>query len=164
MFTEAPNKASANHKATRPVHLLSLLIALVFAPAIYPTKANAQIIGDVEATIPFQFHAGSTKLPAGEYRIHVLDNTDLSLMEISSMDGSVSALFQVHQADANSEPSKTELIFNKYGNRYFLAQLFDEGNPSGSQVLESGYEKKVSHGTPEGQEHVAARHRTQQGK
>jgi hypothetical protein len=165
MFTEAINKVTPNHEGTRRYHLLSLFIALVFASTIYPTKANAQIIGDVEAKIPFQFHAGSTKFPAGEYRIHVLDNTDLSVMEISSVDGSVSGLFQVLDAETNSEPAKTELIFNKYGNRYFLAKLFDEGNRNGSQVAESGYEKKISQqATMQGQEHVAARHRVQKGK
>jgi hypothetical protein len=164
MFTEVINKVTANHKATRRHQLLKLFIAFIFALAIYPTQAHAQIIGDVEAKIPFQFHAGNTKFPAGEYRIHVLDNSDLSVMEISSMDGSVSALFQVQEAETNSDPAKTELIFNKYGNRYFLAKLFDEGNPSGSRVVESGYEKKVSQGAIAGQEHVSARHRTQQGK
>ena len=144
--------------------MLSLFIALVFALTIYPTQAHAQIIGDLEVNIPFQFHAGNTKLPAGEYRIHVLDNSDPSVMEISSADGSTSALFEVQDADANSAPAKTELIFNKYGNRYFLAKLFDEGNPNGSQVAESRYEKKVSQNTMEAQEHVPAHHRGQQGK
>jgi hypothetical protein len=164
MLTEAINKAIASHKATRRRHLLSFFFALVFALTIYPTQAHAQIIGDVEAKIPFQFHAGNTKFPAGEYRIHVLDNSDLSVMEISSVDGSLSALFQVRDAESNSEPAKTELIFNKYGNRYFLAKLFDEGNPNGSQVVESGYEKKISQAALEAQEHVPARHRKQQGK
>jgi hypothetical protein len=164
MFTEVINKVTASHKATRRYHCLSLFVAFVIALTIYPTKANAQIIGDVEAKIPFQFHAGNTKFPAGEYRIHVLDDSDLSVMEISSVDGSVSGIFQVRDAEANSEPAKSELIFNKYGNRYFLAKLFDEGNPSGSQVVESRYEKKVSQATLEAQEHVPTRHRTQQGK
>ena len=164
MSTEVIKKVTASDKATRRRHLLSLLIGLVFALTIYPTKANAQIIGDLEAKIPFQFHAGNTKFPAGEYRIHVMDNTDLSVMEITSMDGTVSALFQVRDSDASSEPTKTELIFNRYGNRYFLAKLFDVGNAAGSQVVESGYEKKISQAVLEGQEHVPARHRTQQGK
>ena len=164
MFTEAINKVTANHQATRPYHLLSLFIALVFALTIYPHEAHAQIIGDLEANIPFQFHVGDTKLPAGEYRIHVMDDSDLSVMEISSVDGSASALFQIRDAETNSEPAKSELIFNKYGNRYFLAKLFDEGNPNGSQIVESRYEKKTSRGSLEAQEHVPARHRKQQGK
>jgi hypothetical protein len=165
MFTESIDKVTASHKATRRHHFLSLLIAFVFALMIYPTQVSAQIIGDVEANIPFQFHAGNTKFPAGQYRIHVLDNTDLSVIEISSMDDSISAVFQVRDAETKSDPTKTELIFNKYGNRYFLAELFDEGNPNGSQVLESQYEKRISQTTTrEAQQYVSARHRGQQGK
>lgn len=164
MFTEVTNQVTASHKATRRHHLLSLFFALVLALTIYPTQAHAQIIDDLEANIPFQFHAGSAKFPAGEYRIHVLDNSDLSVMEISSLDSSVSGLFQVQATGSSSEPTKTELIFNKYRDRYFLARLFDEANPGGSQVVESRYEKKVSQATLEAQEHVPARHKTQQGK
>jgi hypothetical protein len=42
--------------------------------------------------------------------------------------------------------------------------LFDEGNPSGSKVLESRYEKKISKATAEAQAHVPAHHQGQQGK
>jgi hypothetical protein len=35
-----------------------------------------------------------TKLPAGEYRVHVLDDSDLTVKEITSADGSTSALFK----------------------------------------------------------------------
>ena len=143
--------------------LLSLLIALAFALTMYPTKAKAQITGDLEVDVPFQFHAGNSKLPPGKYFIHVLDNSDLNIMEITSADGATSALFEVQGTQANSLPAKSELIFDKYGNRYFLAKLFDEGNPSGSQVLESRYEKRISQAAAEGQEHVPAHHRGQQG-
>ena len=143
--------------------LLSLLIALAFALTMYPTKAKAQITEDLEVDVPFQFHAGNSKLPPGKYFIHVLDNSDLNIMEITSADGATSALFEVQGTQANSLPAKSELIFDKYGNRYFLAKLFDEGNPSGSQVLESRYEKRISQAAAEGQEHVPAHHRGQQG-
>jgi hypothetical protein len=160
MFAEAINGAHASHDGTnRTRNLLSLFIALVFTLTIYPTKAHAQIIGDLDVTIPFQFHAGDAKLPAGKYIIHTVDNSDLTLMEISSEDGSTSALFEVHDAEANSTPGKSELIFNKYGNRYFLAKLFDEGNRSGSTVNESRYEKKVGQAATEAQAHVPAHHR-----
>jgi hypothetical protein len=162
MFTEPIDKTHASSKGTRGRYLLSLFIALVFAITIYPTKAHAQIIGDLEVNIPFQFHAGNAKLPPGKYVIHMLDN-DFTVMEISSVDGSTSALFQVKDAETNSEPAKSELIFNKYGNRYFLAKLFDEGNPSGSQVLESPYEERISRAAQEAQAHVPAHHRGQQG-
>src|ERR1700723_1591897 len=136
--------------------LLSLFIALVITLTMHPIKAQAQIIGSLEADIPFQFHVGGAKLPAGKYIIHVLDNSDLNLMEISSADGSTSALFEVRDAQAKSTPGKSELIFNKYGHRYFLERLFDESNPSGSAVVKSGYEKRIAEAAAEGQEHVPA--------
>jgi hypothetical protein len=163
MFIETIGNSHAGRQVARRHYLLSLFIALAFALTIFPSNAHAQIIGDLEVNIPFQFHAGNTKLPAGEYRIHVLDDSDLTVMEITSADGSTSALFQVQNTDANSTPTKSELIFNKYGNRYFLAKLFDEGNPSGSEVPKSRYEKRLSQEAIEAQEHVPAHRQVQQG-
>jgi hypothetical protein len=162
--SEAINKVHASHNGTRGRQLLPLFIAFVFALAIYPSRAHAQIIDTLEVNIPFQFHAGNTKLPPGSYSIHMLENSDLKFMEITSADGSTSALFEVHETDASSAPAKSELVFNKYGNRYFLSKLFDEGNPSGNEVVESAYEKKVSQAAAEAQIHVPTHHRGQQGK
>ena len=158
MYTEATNKGTANRKAIGLQHLLSLLIALIFALTIYPPKAHAQIVGNLAVNVPFAFQAGDSKLPAGEYRIHMLENSDLTVMQISTMDGTNSVLVQVRDAEANSRPTKSELIFNKYENAYFLAKVFDEGNPSGSEVVQNSDEKRISQGTLEAQEHVPASH------
>ncbi len=163
MFTESINKAHAGHKSTKSLQLLSFFIALVFSLIIHPAKGHAQIIGELNVDIPFQFYAGNVKLPAGKYVVRMLDNSALNVMEISTPDGSTSALVDVEQAEANSAPRKSELIFNKYGNRYFLARVFDEGNPDGSRVPESQYEKRVSQAAAEAQEHVPAYHHRQQG-
>jgi hypothetical protein len=163
MFIEAINRVTATHKATKRYHLLSLFVALVFALTLYPTQADAQIFDNLEAKVPFEFHVGNTKLPAGEYRIQLLDDTDPSVMEITSADGSISAVFQVLNTDANPAQDNTELIFNKYGKRYFLATLLEQGNPNGSQVAESRYEKRLSQETRDGQEHVRAHRRGQKG-
>jgi hypothetical protein len=122
-------------------------------------NAQGQIIGQLEANIPFTFHAGGAKLPPGKYTIHVLDNSDLGLMEIQSADGRTAALFQVQDAQASTDPKKSELVFNHYGNRYFLSKLFDEGEKAGSAVVESGYLKKyASGGASDGEKDVPASH------
>ena len=161
MSIKSIERAHANYEGIRGNRLLLWLMFLVFALAICPSKSDAQIIGDIDVNVPFGFHAGNTKLPAGDYRIHMLDDSDLTIMEITSADGSTSALFQVQEADANSTPAKSELIFNKYGDRYFLSALFDEGNSIGSKVVESRYEKRVSQQNGSAQttqEHVPTRH------
>ena len=145
-------------RETKKHLLLSVFIALVFALTVYPTKAQAQIIDQLDVNIPFQFHAGNAKLPAGEYIVQVLPDSDLTVMEIRSANDSTSALLEVRETRANATPAKSELIFNKYGNRYFLAKMFDESNPSGSAVIESRYEKRIDKATMEAQEHVPASH------
>jgi hypothetical protein len=155
MFTESIYKDHPNDNSRKYCQLMSLVIAMVFALSIHPAKAHAQIIGELEVNIPFQFYAGDAKLPAGKYVVRMLDNTDLKIMEISSVDDSASALFAVGDTEGPA-PRKSELIFNKYGNRYFLTKVFDEGNSEGSVVSESQYEKRVSAAAAEAQEHVAA--------
>jgi hypothetical protein len=164
MHTEAISMGHAGQKRIERRHLVALFVALVFASMTYPNQAHAQIVGNLEANIPFQFHAGNAKFPAGKYVIHMFDDSDLTVMEISSADGTTTALFQVHAAEANSAPGRSELIFKKYGDRYFLEKLFDEGNLSGSQVVESAYEKRIGRAAAEAtEEHVPAHRLVQKG-
>jgi hypothetical protein len=167
MFVQVIDNTHSAHKV-KPQYLLSLVAAFAFAFAISPTKAQAQVTDDLQVTIPFQFHAGNAKLPAGDYRVHVMDDSGLAIMEISSVDASASAIFQVRETDAKTTPDQSELIFNKYGDRYFLADVFEAGESSGSQVLESQYEKQVSkdatQGQTQAQEHVPAHRGSQRGK
>ena len=140
--------------------VLSVFIALVFALTVYPTKAQAQIIDQLDVNIPFQFHAGSAKLPAGQYIVQILADSD---MTIKSANDSTSALLEVRDTQANGTPAKSELIFNKYGDRYFLEKAFEEGSPNGSRVTDLRYEKRVGQAAADGEEHVPAHKRGKQG-
>ena len=163
MFTEQIGNTYKGQNRIKKHHSVSLFMGLVFAAMIYPSQAHAQIVGSLEADIPFQFHAGNTRLPAGKYVIRMLGDSDPTTMEISKPDGLVAALFQVRSAEANSTPRKAELIFNKYGNKYFLEKIFDEGESDGRQVVRSNYEKRAGRAAAEAQEHVPASHPGQQG-
>jgi hypothetical protein len=138
----------------RVAHLIVVSVLLLTSGI-----AHAQIVGQIEADIPFPFHAGAAKFPAGKYTIRVDNGSDLKTMEIQSADGRSSALFEVRSAQAQNNPQSTELIFNHYGNRYFLAKIFDEGAKAGSAVVDSGYSKKYGGSLEAGEtEHVAGRH------
>jgi hypothetical protein len=120
-------------------------------------SAQGQIIGQLEADIPFTFHAGGAKLPPGKYVIHVQEGSDLGVMEIQSADGRTSALFEVREAQDSTTPKQAVLVFNHYGNRYFLSKLFDGGEKLGSAVVESGYAKQyASGGASDGEKDVPA--------
>jgi len=76
------------------------------------------------------------------------------------MDCSTSALFQVQESDAAATRTKTELIFNKYGDQYFLSKLYDQGERIGSEVLKTRTELNISKNVAQAEEHVP----TQRGK
>ena len=57
MITEPVEMARTNRSRKMERHLLLSFIALIFAITFSPSKAHAQIIGEIEANIPFQFHA-----------------------------------------------------------------------------------------------------------
>jgi len=153
---ENVEKSNRTQSGTSGRQALTLLAGLVLALTIGAGKAKAQIVGDMVADVPFEFHAGSTDLPAGEYRIHVVDDSGLAVMQISTMDGSKSVLFQVQESDADATPTKSELIFNKYGGQYFLAKLYDQGERIGSEVLKSRDELRISKNVTQAQEYVPA--------
>jgi hypothetical protein len=143
--------------------LLPLFLTLLFAMSFWPAKAQAQIIGNLEADIPFQFRVGNTTFAAGRYVIHELEGSDLTVMQISSADGKQSVLFDVESAQAKGTPEKSELIFNKYGDRYFLSEMFDEGNADGSRLAPSRDEKRAIKETGADVARVEARHSQQEG-
>jgi hypothetical protein len=163
MVIENVDNRCGRQNRTRGRQLLSLFAGLILALTVGASRAKAQIVGDLVVNVPFEFHAGNADFSAGEYRIHVVDDSGLTVMQISSMDGSRSAFFQVQQAAAKDTPTKSELIFNKYGDQYFLARLFDQGERIGSEVLKSRYERRISKNVAQAEEHVPAENGTRAG-
>jgi hypothetical protein len=109
--------------------------------------ANAQI-GDttIEANITHAFTVGTTTLPAGKYEIKALFDTDPDTFEIRSADGRTAAIFETHSAQANRTPRRTELVFNKLGDSYFLSQIWLEGSDVGNELVKTKAEKKLEEG------------------
>src|SRR5882672_4000324 len=103
------------------------------------TAVSAQIPSDVtvQANIPYTFMVGDTRLAAGKYTVKVADDNDLHLMEIKSADGCTSVFFETVAAVSSEIPGKTELVFDKIGDDYFLSQVWLVGNRSGNQLFES---------------------------
>jgi hypothetical protein len=141
----------------RLYHLFPLVIAALVVPG--GTKAHAQIIGSIEANIPFPFYVGNGKFPPGKYSIQDTGALIAGTMEISSADGKSSALFETLQSRDKTIPQTTELIFSDLHGRYFLTELYDREDRYGAKAIDAGYSKMYKAAT-EGAElkHVAAVH------
>ena len=73
----------------------------------------------VKANIPFNFTVGNTWMPAGEYRI---SSPIRQVIEIQSAD--YAHLATVVSTESHEEStSGSKLVFEKYGNEYFLHRV-----------------------------------------
>jgi hypothetical protein len=139
----------------RKIWLAIVLCGLIGAPMLY-----AQITGEIEADIPFNFYVQETRLPAGTYIVRMLGNTDLTVMELRSENDKIAVNFPVEATRAAMTPSHAELVFDRYGNTDFLTKIFEPGNRDGAKVVmtRSELEKQKNGAMPE--EHsVPARRR-----
>jgi hypothetical protein len=129
-------------------------------------SASAQIASDepIEVNIPFAFIVRDTTLPAGKYMIKTADDYDnLNVLEIRSMNGKTAAIFDADTVpvEANRRPSKNELIFDKVGDKYFLSQIFVDGDASGNQLIKSRMQQKLEGGGLKAERQSVAANRKQ---
>jgi hypothetical protein len=94
----------------------------------------------VKANIPFDFSVGNTALPAGEYTVRAT-----GMEGVVAVIGSDSQLKLVatHSVLSGRAPNQTKLVFHQYGDRYFLAQIWVEGETSGREVPTTRLEKEL---------------------
>jgi hypothetical protein len=123
-----------------------LFLALCLSLCLGAVAANAQIASDatVVANIPYVFVVGKTMLPAGKYTIKAADEyDDLNLMVISSADGRTSVFFDTEGVQPDQMPSKSELVFDKVGDTYFLSEILVAGYNSGNRLPKSPMEEAL---------------------
>ncbi|HEX8843955.1 MAG TPA: hypothetical protein VF791_04900 [Pyrinomonadaceae bacterium] len=126
-------------QALKAVTMLISIIALAFMTAV---ATSAQSRGhSLKADIPFDFAVGDKMLPAGEYTVGKASTQDDSVISIRSNEGSQSAVRLTNNVQANAPKKRALLIFNRYGNTYFLAQIWTAGSTEGREMLKSKAER-----------------------
>ena len=119
--------------------LLAGLLVLSSMAATQVARAQETMVAD----IPFAFTAGNATLPAGEYRVQKLDGNSAVLL-IRCSDASAAAMVITSAAQANELQSQSKLVFNRYDNRYFLAQVWTAGSIRGREFPKSSQEKELA--------------------
>ena len=115
------------------------ILGLFFMLAI--ASVNAQTPSRVEVTIPFDFSAGTATLKAGTYRIKKVANNALALR---SVDGKTNAIVNSPLTiESRNYRGGERLVFNKYGDQYFLSQVWLTVD-TGRQLFTSGAERKAA--------------------
>lgn len=110
----------------------SAVLALTFV-----SIANAQTM---RVSIPFGFSAGDKVLPAGEYRVEL--NRSANRMLVNDVNGKDGCFLAVKVYRESGAVERGSLIFNRYGDRYFLAQVNAPGASQEALVFSNRTERE----------------------
>jgi hypothetical protein len=119
--------------------MLTLIVAIALATAV--VSANAQSSRLVVADIPFDFVVGDQTMPAAEYRVRPALGSGLI---IQSADANNSAMRLTSGIESRKNKTQARLVFHRYGNRYFLSEVWTGGRDSGLQLNTSSQERAAA--------------------
>lgn len=91
-----------------------------------------------EANIPFSFQMGTQTLPAGNYRI---DRESVHLLLLRGPN-QAAGFVTMNTAIASNAPKHGSMVFDHYGDKYYLRQIWTEGTTSGFECPKSRAEKQ----------------------
>ncbi|MCU1266832.1 MAG: hypothetical protein JWM21_3150 [Acidobacteria bacterium] len=115
------------------------LLAVMAAANVY-----AQMPGTaVRASIPFDFSVRGKILPAGIYQVKRIADGPEGLV-ISSVNGRHEhAAFETEPVEAGTGSGNAEIVFHRYGDKYFLSEVFAGGDLMGRELIPSREERSL---------------------
>jgi hypothetical protein len=121
----------------RAIAFLGLVAAVSAGPVL------AQTLPHTVVNVPFDFIAGNKKLPAGEYTIKRIKDDSDQVSLVQSRDGRESSIAITSPVGGYSGPAESKVIFHKYGNQYFLSQVWTLGESRGRELPISDRERSL---------------------
>jgi hypothetical protein len=114
--------------------MLALLLTLALAATVVTAEGQQRI----RANVPFEFIVGDKTLPAGEYAVRAMGAASdvLAIQGTRANHNAIRLTNPTVRADMS-----TSLVFHRYGNKVFLAQVWEGEN--GRQLLKSRQERDI---------------------
>jgi hypothetical protein len=115
----------------------AILLAIIVAGAPLSPASHAQDLeGNVEVKVPFAFEDGFQHFSPGLYTISV------DYRNIATIRGESKSGFAPTGVDEDRQPSQTtKVVFQKYGDHYFLDEIWVAGDTTHTYFLPSKAER-----------------------
>src|ERR1700680_4765946 len=97
--------------------IVRTLVTLSLSAALSPVALMAQ--GKIQVTIPFDFTVGDKSFPVGDYTVA---ESPTNVLVIRNVRDNSAILTLTMPADTSTKGNPV-LIFNRYGNSYFLSKV-----------------------------------------
>lgn len=109
----------------KQIILTSLILTAMLAVAA--VSARAQSATGVRAEVPFDFIVGDKTIQAGHIVVKGVTAALQGSITITNIAQGELALRTGRQVSGTDRTQEAKLVFHKYGNRYFLAQIWTPG-------------------------------------
>jgi hypothetical protein len=113
----------------------------MLAAALIVSVPFVQAQSRVNADVPFAFSLQDKAMPAGNYQIISLSGQTLEVLNLDTRHGQLLAKQISVQSSKDQSP---KLVFHKYGDQYFLSQIWYGDSNYGVGFAESKREKEVA--------------------
>ena len=123
---------------------IGLLAVVMIVAASASVKAQS-LQYKLTANVPFDFTVSDKKLPAGKYSISraQTSNGDL-VLQIVSADGQKNISRLTIPVITHKPMNQGTLVFNRYGNDYYLSEVWPAGGSTGRELLKSRTERELA--------------------
>lgn len=123
----------------------TMIAAAVALSGLLCAAARAQSPNHVmKFNVPFEFTVGERTMPAGEYVVTLLGrDSHLPAVLIKSGDGRAAQILKMTPVEARRSRESATLVFNRYGSRHFLAQVWTPAERAGLKVRRSPAERRM---------------------
>lgn len=119
--------------------------ALLSAALVVMTTgwAFARPVEVLKIDIPFAFHAGDAKLPAGTYVVAKLDENEPTAIALRSADSEIQVDLLTESRQMYQTPRRTELQFLDFAGDHFLSQVSLKDQKMGWELQKSRAERAL---------------------
>jgi hypothetical protein len=111
-------------------NLLSLAMSLAL---LMSAAAQAQTTR-LKITVPFEFTAGNVQLPAGEYEVTAIGPWGGPALSVHNVNSNAGTLVLSASCSSQKPAADAKLVFHRYGQQYFLAEVWNRNSSSGNQI------------------------------
>jgi hypothetical protein len=119
---------------SRVTRILSIGIALVAVAAVQAQDKT------VTANVPFSFYMGRSAMPQGAYKVEELSHG--AMVRMGSTDAINAVITRAIAGKKQIEPAR--LVFHRYGESYFLAEIWTGDTSIGQGLAVSPREKELA--------------------
>jgi hypothetical protein len=127
-------------KQSLKIFLMFSVLFILAAMSVHAQSGNQQT-----ANIPFSFNVDGKTFPAGLYSVTRLNpQSDKAALAIKSADGSMSQVVLTMPVQAGKPQESAKLVFSRYGEQYFLSQVWTPANNTGLELPKSRAEKTLA--------------------